>query len=65
MSKRKILIICIDAGGHDYLTTSEIPNIRNLTNAGFYKHASSVIPSVTNVNNVSIATGPSRLKKDY
>ena len=57
MSQRKVLIICIDAGGHDYLAASEIPNIRKLAKAGFYKHVHSVIPSVTNVNNVSIATG--------
>ena len=57
MSKRKVLIICIDAGGHDYLAASKIPNIRKLADTGFYKHVSSVIPSVTNVNNVSIATG--------
>lgn len=57
MNRRKILILCIDAGGHDYLAASEIPNIRKLAEVGFYKHANSVIPSVTNVNNVSIATG--------
>ena len=55
--KRKILILCIDAGSHDYLAASEIPNIRKLAEAGFYRHANAVIPSVTNVNNVSIATG--------
>ena len=57
MSRRKVLIICIDAGGHDYLAASDIPNIRRLADAGFYRCANSVIPSVTNVNNVSIATG--------
>ncbi len=57
MSRRKVLIICIDAGGHDYLAASDIPNIRRLADAGFYIRANSVIPSVTNVNNVSIATG--------
>ena len=62
MSRRKVLIICIDAGGHDYLAASDIPNIRRLADTGFYRCANSVIPSVTNVNNVSIATGcfPSR-----
>lgn len=55
--KRKILILCIDAGSHDYLAASDIPNIRKLAEAGFYRHANAVIPSVTNVNNVSIATG--------
>jgi phosphonoacetate hydrolase len=57
MNRRKILILCIDAGGHDYLAVGEIPNIRKLAEVGFYKHANSVIPSVTNVNNVSVATG--------
>ena len=57
MSRRKVLIICIDAGGHDYLAASDIPNIRRLADTGFYRCANSVIPSVTNVNNVSIATG--------
>ena len=57
MKRRKILILCIDAGSHDYLAASEIPNIRKLADAGFYQNANAVIPSVTNVNNVSIATG--------
>ncbi len=57
MSRRKVLIICIDAGGHDYLAASQIPNLKRLAAAGFYACTSSVIPSVTNVNNVSIATG--------
>ena len=57
MSQRKVLIICIDAGGHDYLAASDIPNIQRLAEEGFYQHTRSVIPSVTNVNNVSLATG--------
>ncbi len=57
MKRRKILILCIDAGSHDYLAASDIPNINKLADAGFYKQANAVIPSVTNVNNVSIATG--------
>ncbi len=57
MKKRKILILCIDAGSHDYLAASDIPNIRKLAEAGFYQHVNTVVPSVTNVNNVSIATG--------
>lgn len=57
MKSRKILILCIDAGSHDYLAASDLPNIRQLAKSGFYVHANAVIPSVTNVNNVSIATG--------
>ena len=57
MKKRKVLILCIDAGSHDYLAASDLPTIRQLAKTGFYVHANAVIPSVTNVNNVSIATG--------
>ena len=57
MKRRKILILCIDAGSHDYLAASDIPTIRQLAKSGFYTHGNAVIPSVTNVNNVSIATG--------
>lgn len=57
MKRRKVLIICIDAGSYDYLSASEIPNISKLVDLGFLQHGHAVIPSVTNVNNVSIATG--------
>ena len=57
MKRRKVLILCIDAGSHDYLAASDLPTIRQLAKTGFYVHANAVIPSVTNVNNVSIATG--------
>ena len=57
MKRRKILILCIDAGSHEYLAASDLPNIQELAKNGFYVHANAVIPSVTNVNNVSIATG--------
>ena len=57
MKRRKILILCIDAGSHEYLAASDLPNIQQLAKNGFYVHANAVIPSVTNVNNVSIATG--------
>ena len=57
MKRRKILILCIDAGSHDYLAASDLPTLQELAESGFYRHANAVIPSVTNVNNVSIATG--------
>ena len=57
MKRRKILILCIDAGSHDYLAASDLPTLQRLAKSGFYRHANAVIPSVTNVNNVSIATG--------
>lgn len=55
--RRKILIATLDAGGLEYLEAAHIPNIRRLMAAGFCIEGDSVIPSVTNVNNVSIVTG--------
>ena len=54
---RKILIATIDGGGFDYFQAADIPNIRKMMATGFCVQGSSVIPSVTNVNNVSIVTG--------
>ena len=34
-----------------------MPYVRNMAATGFYKQVNSVMPSVTNVNNVSIVTG--------
>ncbi len=54
---RKILIATIDGGGVDYFEAADIPNIRRMMASGFFVEGSSMIPSVTNVNNVSIVTG--------
>ena len=54
---RKILIATIDGGGIEYFQAADIPNIRRMMAAGFCVEGSSMIPSVTNVNNVSIVTG--------
>lgn len=55
--RRKILIICIDGFGPDYLEGSSTPNIDRMASAGSFVIGRSVIPSVTNVNNASIITG--------
>lgn len=54
---KKMLCICIDGCDSEYINRADLPNIRSISKQGFYKHVSSVIPSVTNVNNVSIVTG--------
>lgn len=55
--RRRIIIATLDAGSLDYLQAASIPNIRRVMAGGFCVEARSVIPSVTNVNNVSIVTG--------
>ena len=54
MAKAAILI-CIDGCGPEYLRDARF--IRHLGNEGFSSTGNSMIPSVTNVNNVSILTG--------
>jgi phosphonoacetate hydrolase len=59
---RKILIITVDGCGPDYLRAAHTPTIDRLGAAGVFTTGLGVMPSVTNVNNVSIVTGvpPSR-----
>ena len=47
----------IDGFGKDYLEASEMPNLKRLMARGFAKTVRGVMPSVTNVNNASIACG--------
>ena len=54
---RKVLIVCIDGFGPDYLALSPTPNLDRMIEQGCLNIGRSVIPSVTNVNNVSIITG--------
>ena len=50
------VIICIDGLDPDYLEACETPNLRDLARRGFLRTGRSMMPSVTNVNNVSLAT---------
>lgn len=59
--ERPIVVICIDGCDPDYLNAALkvdcIPTIKHFINDGTYRIAHSVIPSFTNPNNMSIATG--------
>ena len=50
------VIICIDGFDPEYLEACETPNIKELGSKGFLKIGRSMMPSVTNVNNVSLIT---------
>jgi phosphonoacetate hydrolase len=47
----------VDGLGPDYLHLSDTPNLDRMIHEGNYREGSGVIPSVTNVNNASVATG--------
>lgn len=53
---RKVLFVCVDGFGPDYLQQSDMPNLKQMIEAGLYVEGAGVIPSVTNVNNTSIVT---------
>ena len=53
---RKVLFICVDGFGTDYLKQSDMPNLNRMVEAGTYVEGRSIIPSLTNVNNASILT---------
>ena len=53
---RTTVVICIDGFDPEYLDACEIPNLRELGRRGFLKLGRCMMPSVTNVNNVSLVT---------
>ena len=57
---RKVLFVLVDGLGPDYLRLSDTPNLDRMIREGDYREGPGVIPSVTNVNNASVATGASR-----
>ena len=50
------MFICMDGCDPEYLKQSDIPNLRRMMQSGMYREGQCVMPSVTNVNNSSIAT---------
>ena len=52
-----IVVICIDGLDPDYLEACETPNLDEMARKGFLAFGLSMMPSVTNVNNVSLVTG--------
>ena len=50
------VVLCIDGFDPEYLQACEVPNIRALGDKGFLKIGRCMMPTVTNVNNVSLVT---------
>ncbi|MEE9199028.1 MAG: alkaline phosphatase family protein, partial [Dehalococcoidia bacterium] len=51
------VLICIDGFDPEYLQAWPMPNIEELGKKGFVKIGQAMMPTVTNVNNVSLVTG--------
>ena len=57
LGEQRVVVVMIDGFGKDYLDQSPMPVLKGLIATGFSKTVSAVMPSVTNVNNASIACG--------
>ncbi|MBC7234206.1 MAG: alkaline phosphatase family protein [Chloroflexi bacterium] len=53
----KTVVLCIDGLDPSYIEATPTPAIDDLAAAGYYAVGQAVVPTVTNVNNVSIVTG--------
>ena len=53
---RTVVVICIDGFDPEYLDACEVPNLKALGRKGFLRIGRGMMPSVTNVNNVSLVT---------
>ena len=51
------VVICVDGLDPEYMAACETPNLDELGRRGFYTVGRCIMPSVTNVNNVSVVTG--------
>lgn len=54
---QRTIVIMIDGFGKDYYRGSDMPNLNKMEKEGIFKIVPSIMPAVTNVNNVAIATG--------
>jgi phosphonoacetate hydrolase len=54
---RRVIIVCLDGCGPEYLHASRVPFLKRVGDEGCYQEVESMIPSVTNVNAVSLLTG--------
>jgi phosphonoacetate hydrolase len=54
---QRVIVAMVDGLGPDYLEQTPMPILKHLMAKGFTKTVAGVMPSVTNVNNASIATG--------
>ena len=52
---QRIVIGMIDGLGTDYFAAQPMPNLRQMAAAGLHREVTAIMPTVTNVNNVSIS----------
>jgi len=56
-AKQRVIIIMMDGFGEKYYRAASMPFLNQMEQQGIYKVVPSLMPAVTNVNNMAIATG--------
>jgi phosphonoacetate hydrolase len=54
---QRVVVAMMDGLDMAYIENTELPNFEQMAREGFFKEVGGVFPSVTNVNNVSVACG--------
>lgn len=54
---QRVIVVMIDGFGEKYYRQAQMPFLNKMEKEGIYKVVPSIMPAVTNVNNMSIATG--------
>jgi phosphonoacetate hydrolase len=54
---QRMVVVLLDGLGIDYLEQGPMPNLQAMRSSGFYCQVRAVVPTVTNVNNVSVCCG--------
>ena len=55
--KQRVIVIMMDGFGEKYYRAAHMPFLNQMEKQGIYKVVPSLMPAVTNVNNMAIATG--------
>lgn len=56
-TNQRVIVALMDGLDMAYIENTAMPNLQQMAQEGFFKEVGGVFPSVTNVNNVSIACG--------
>ena len=49
-----VVLICVDGLDPEYLENCDAPNLQEIGRKGFFNLGQSMMPSVTNVNNINV-----------
>ncbi len=56
-SRQRLVVVLMDGLGMDYYEKSPMTVLHGMASEGFFRPVKAVVPTVTNVNNVSVCCG--------